>query len=146
MGVGWGHASVTPGYDMKVEIPEDVPIEGRVRNLEGQPVAGATVRVISLFRPKGKDLDDFYQNVKAGNLNKQLMFDHLNTFLGDHLADGKLEKHYPPVTTGKDGTFTLKGIGKERMALLRIEGDRDRGRGRAGHDPTGRGRAKHQSR
>ena len=54
LGVGWGHASVTPGYDMKVEIPEDVPIEGRVRNLEGQPVAGATVRVISLFRPKGK--------------------------------------------------------------------------------------------
>jgi RNA polymerase sigma factor (sigma-70 family) len=124
LAVGWGHASVSPGYDMKVEIPvDDVPIEGLVRNLEGQPVAGATIRVVGLFRPKFRDLDDWYQDVKAGKLNQQLIYDHLNTFQGDELKDGKLDPLYPPVKTAKDGSFTLKGIGRERVALLRIEGE-----------------------
>jgi hypothetical protein len=30
---------------------------------------------------------------------------------------------YPPIASGKDGTFTLKGIGRERVALVRIEGE-----------------------
>lgn len=124
LAVGWGHGSVSPGYDMKLQIPvDDVPIEGRVKNLEGLPVAGATVRVVGLFVPKHGDLDDFYHDVKAGKLNQQLLYDHLITFQGDELKEGRLDPLYPSVKTAKDGSFTFKGIGRERMALMRIEGD-----------------------
>jgi RNA polymerase sigma factor (sigma-70 family) len=124
LAVGWGHGSVSPGYDMKLQIPvDDVPIEGRVKNLEGLPVAGATIRVVGLFDPKRGDLDDFYQDVKAGKLNQQLLYDHLITFQGDELKGGRLDPLYPPVKSGKDGSFTFKGIGRERMALMRIEGE-----------------------
>ena len=44
--VGWGHGSVEPGYKIPISIPAAVAIEGTVKNLEGQPVAGATVRVV----------------------------------------------------------------------------------------------------
>jgi len=109
---------------MKLQIPvDDVPIEGRVKNLEGLPVAGATIRVVGLFVPKHGDLDEFYQDVRAGKLNQQLLYDHLITFQGDELKEGRLDPLYPPVKTGKDGSFTFKGIGRERMALMRIEGE-----------------------
>ncbi|HKB01250.1 MAG TPA: sigma-70 family RNA polymerase sigma factor, partial [Gemmataceae bacterium] len=121
--VGWAHASVEPGYDIPVQLPaDDMPVEGRVRNLEGQPVAGATLRVVGLYRPKGADLAAWYDDVKAGKLDQQLLYNHFINFIGNDLEDGKLNPLYPPVTTGKDGTFTMKGIGKERVARLRIEG------------------------
>src|SRR5262249_42651965 len=56
-------------------------------------------------------------------LTQQLLYDHLINFIGDDLEDGKLNPLYPPATTGKDGTFTMKGLGKERVARLRIEGE-----------------------
>jgi len=122
--VGWGHASVSPGYDIPVQLlADDTPVDGRVRNLEGRPVVGATVRVVGLYRPKGIDVELFYDDVKAGKLSQQLLYDHLINFIGDDVKDGKLNPLYPPVTTGKDGTFTFKGLGKERVTLLRIEGE-----------------------
>jgi hypothetical protein len=121
--VGWAAASVSPGYQIPLQLPaDDVAIEGRVRNLEGKPLVGVALRVVGLYRPKGPDLEAWYDDVKAGKLNQQLLYDHLINFIGDDLEDGKLNPLYPPVTTGKDGTFTLKGIGKERVARLRIEG------------------------
>jgi RNA polymerase sigma factor (sigma-70 family) len=122
--IGWGHASVDPGYDIPVQLlADDVPIEGRIRNLEGQPVADATVRVVGLYRPKNDDLGRWYEDVKDGKLDQYLIYNHLITYEGDDLEDGKLDPLYPRVTTGKDGTFTLKGLGKERVARLRIQGD-----------------------
>jgi RNA polymerase sigma factor (sigma-70 family) len=122
--IGYGHGSVVPGERIPIELSkDDAPIEGRVQNLEGQGVAGATVRVIGLYRPKRADLEAWYGGVKAGKLNQQVIYDHLGAFEGDDLIDGVLNPLYPPVSTGKDGKFTLKGLGRERVALLRIEGD-----------------------
>jgi hypothetical protein len=115
---------VIPGERIDIRIPvDDVPVEGTVQNLEGQPVAGATIRVIGLYRPKGRDLEAWQEDVKAGRLNQQLIYDHLVAFEGDHLIDGVLNPLHPPVTTGKGGTFKLTGLGRERVALVRIEGD-----------------------
>jgi RNA polymerase sigma factor (sigma-70 family) len=121
--VGWGAASGTARDKTPLRIPAEVPIEGTVKNLEGQPVAGVTVRVVGLYFPKGDDLADFADDVKAGKLDQSLIYHHLGAFEGDDLRDGAVNPVFPPVRTGKDGTFTLKGIGRERAALLRIEGD-----------------------
>ena len=102
---------------------DDVAIDGRVQNLEGQAVAGVTVRVIGLYQPKGADLGAWYDDVKDGKLGQQLIYDHLGAFESDELIDGVLNPLYPPLTTGKDGSFKLKGIGRERIALVRIEGE-----------------------
>jgi RNA polymerase sigma factor (sigma-70 family) len=122
--VGYGHCSILQEEKTDVRMPaDDVAIDGRVQNLEGQPVSGATVRVIGLYEPKGADLGAWYDDVKDGKLGQQLIYDHLIAFESDELIDGVLNPLYPPLTTGKDGTFKLKGIGRERVALVRIEGE-----------------------
>jgi RNA polymerase sigma factor (sigma-70 family) len=121
--VGWGHASVEPGYTIPIQFGKSVPIEGTIKNLEGQPVAGVSVRVVGLYVPKAGDLGQFHEDVKNGKLDQSLIYHHLGAFEGDDLRDGALNPLFPPVTTAKDGTFTLKGLGGERIALLRIEGE-----------------------
>jgi RNA polymerase sigma factor (sigma-70 family) len=121
--VGWGHASVEPGYHIPVRIPAAVPIEGTIKNLEGQPVVGVTVRVVGLYFPKEETLDRFAEDVKDGKLDQTLIYRHLSAWEGDDLRDGALNPVFPPVKTAKDGTFTLKELSRERIALLRIEGE-----------------------
>jgi RNA polymerase sigma factor (sigma-70 family) len=120
--VGYGHYSIVPEEKIDVRIPvDDVAVDGRVQNLEGLAVEGATVRLIGLYEPKAADLGAWYDDVKDGKLGQQLIYDHLGAFESDELIDGVLNPLYPPLTTGKDGSFKLKGIGRERVALVRIE-------------------------
>jgi RNA polymerase sigma factor (sigma-70 family) len=73
---------------------DDVPVTGRVLNLEGRPVADAVVRVVHLT--VGGDVHgSLWQSSWAG---------------------------LPDVKTGKDGRFTLSGLGRGRSALLSIVG------------------------
>jgi RNA polymerase sigma factor (sigma-70 family) len=124
LSVGYGHCSILQEEKTEVRIPVDgVAIDGKVQNLEGQPVAGATIRVIGLYEPKAVDLAAWYDHVKDGKLGQQLIYDHLIAFESDELIDGMLNPLYPPLTTGKDGTFKLTGIGRERVALVRIESE-----------------------
>ncbi len=76
-------------------VKDDVPVKGRVLNLEGRPVAGATIRVVRLTI--GKDVhNSLWQSSWAG--------------LAENLK------------TGPDGRFTLTGVGRGRDVLLSIEG------------------------
>jgi RNA polymerase sigma factor (sigma-70 family) len=76
-------------------VKDDVPVKGRVLDLQGKPVAGASVRVIRLSRPS-PDHGWLGQDTWAG-------------YLGT-------------VTTGKDGRFTLTGIGRDRAAVVQVSG------------------------
>ena len=42
-----------------LRLPEDVPINGRVIDLEGKPVTGATIRLESIDTTKSDNLDEF---------------------------------------------------------------------------------------
>jgi RNA polymerase sigma factor (sigma-70 family) len=76
---------------------DDVPVKGRVLDLEGRPVAGAAVRVVRVT--VGKDgFGSLWQPSWAGLS-----------------AD---------VTTDRDGRFALSGVGRGRNVLLSIEGSR----------------------
>jgi RNA polymerase sigma factor (sigma-70 family) len=75
-------------------VRDDVPIKGRVRTLEGKPVVGAGVRLALLQLPGGSN------------------------FLEQDSWDGLPAN----VTTGKDGSFVLTGVGRDRVAVLLLSG------------------------
>jgi protocatechuate 3,4-dioxygenase beta subunit len=95
-------------------VRDDVPIRGRVRDLEGRPVRGVTVRVLRVRAAEGEDLRpwlDLLRSRKEGHALYRL------TQLEPE-ATGLTQ----PVVTGADGRFRLSGVGRERVALLRFEG------------------------
>ncbi len=102
-------------------VKDDLPIRGRILNLEGQPVAGARVRIgDALYIPKKHDLTTWLAAVKAGQKETdRYNVDWLHLI---ELYSTAFDLLIPPATTGRDGRFQIKGIGRERLARLRIEG------------------------
>ncbi len=101
-------------------VRDDVPVTGRLVDLEGRPVAGATVRIESISATPGGNLDPWLEAVAARQPDlynrRHDDFRTLRTPGFDRLPD------MPAVATGPDGRFTVRGIGRERVAELRIEG------------------------
>lgn len=87
---------------------DDVPINGRVLDLEGRPIPGVTVEVGGLQRG---DLKPWIEGRQRGDLPG------LPHRIGPQVLDGPLS-----VTTGNDGRFRLTGFGRERVVLLEIHG------------------------
>src|SRR5262249_26097712 len=77
-------------------VKDDVPVHGRVRDLEGRPVVGAAVRVDHLRFGQGDLWQHLWQTSWAG--------------LPENM------------TTDREGRFTLTGIGRDRQAVLHIAG------------------------
>jgi RNA polymerase sigma factor (sigma-70 family) len=98
---------------------DDVPVQGRILDLQGRPVAGVKVSVADdVAIPKKGDLTDSIEAFKAaGNDANVMVARHLL-----YLWSPAFSALFPPVTTGADGRFEIKGIGRERVVRLRIEG------------------------
>ncbi len=115
-GLGWASAFRKPGTssELTVRLVEDgPPIEGRVIDLEGRPVAGARVKVDRLWYARDGKLSDWLAQAE------------------DRGADGPWQGLYPlPTTTeitiaaitGPDGRFRLAGMGRDRIAVIRVSG------------------------
>jgi RNA polymerase sigma factor (sigma-70 family) len=92
------------------------PIRGRVLNLEGQPLAGVTVRVNAIEATPEEDLTALLKAWKTGP--DQAL----------HLVQGKTLRQpwfagFPKsVSIGTDGRFSLPDAGRERIVVLLIEG------------------------
>lgn len=93
---------------------DEVPIKGRVLDLQGKPVAGVTVRVDGIGVPKKGDLTEFLEDLKGGSGGNDAESNFLTTVEFSHFC--------PPVKTGADGRFQIRGIGGERLAQLTISG------------------------
>jgi RNA polymerase sigma factor (sigma-70 family) len=106
--------------DITIRLVKDVPLTGRVLDLQGKPIAGVAVRVQGLHAPRRGDLAEFVKGLKE----QKELFPPLNNLFG--LTGGWMGRDvgtlFPPVTSGADGRFALHGIGGERVADLRIEG------------------------
>jgi RNA polymerase sigma factor (sigma-70 family) len=101
-------------------VKDDVPIRGRILDLQGKPIAGVRVRVGDMLgMAKKDDLTDFLTALKASKENHETV--NWWTY-GTWLYSPAFDLLFPPVTTGPDGRFEVKGIGRERIAYLRIEG------------------------
>jgi RNA polymerase sigma factor (sigma-70 family) len=115
-GPGWVYNdSAEKLADVTIKLIKDVPIEGRVLDLEGKPVAGVSVRVRSYHLRDG-DLKGWVEALQA----KQEVH-------GPHFSLGSLNPAYQlglarPVVSGADGIFRLTGVGEERVVTLRFEG------------------------
>ena len=90
------------------------PFKGQIVDQEGDPVSGATVKLIGIATPKNDKISTFIESIpkayEARDLEKK------------HLTFSAATAHIPVVKTGEDGWFELKNIGEERMLMLRIDG------------------------
>src|SRR5205823_13771306 len=96
-------------------VKDDVPITGRVLDLQGRPVAAADVRLLALETSSNENLTAYLDDWKAKPAREAL-----------RSADKILLHPYvaglPKVVhTDADGRFRLTGGGRERIARLSIE-------------------------
>ena len=89
-------------------VKDDVPVTGRVLDLEGRPVASATVRAVWADIV---DLKPWQENPKNGDVQRTMG-------LSPAILDGPMS-----VKTDKDGRFRLTGFGRDRVAHLWIRGE-----------------------
>jgi RNA polymerase sigma factor (sigma-70 family) len=122
-GAGWVQIPADgPTDDLTLHlVKDDVPITGQVVDLEGKPVAGATLRLVAIRAAPGDDLAPWVAAVKARKgLRYELPYPYQ-----------MLELEYLPrstaavsgnAVTDSEGRFRLTGIGRNRLALVQLDG------------------------
>ncbi len=98
-------------------VRDDTLVRGRVLDLQGRPVAGATVKVRALKTPHAGKLDAWLRAATTRKDGVRAENENFMTFAPPALADA-----FPPLTTDKDGAFRLAGVGRERVVTLVVEG------------------------
>ncbi|HMC65687.1 MAG TPA: hypothetical protein VKI65_12175, partial [Gemmataceae bacterium] len=95
-------------------VKDDVPITGQIVDLEGKPVAGATLRVLQINAAPGEDLGPWLEAVKGKKgLSLQLEQEYLKEYTIALSAK---------VTTDSQGRFRLTGIGRNRLVRVQLDG------------------------
>jgi RNA polymerase sigma factor (sigma-70 family) len=96
------------------EQAADMPIAGQIVDLEGKPVAGATLRVLEVQMGHRDDLGPWLEAIKARRVR---CFD---------LEQQYLKKHptavLPKATTDAEGRFRLTGIARNRLVIAQLDG------------------------
>ena len=100
-----------------LRLVEDLPVRGRVVDLEGRPVAGAGVKLSDLRTAAGDDLSAWIDGIKAGEL-PWTVYDKARRSI-----DPRLIGLPGLLTTGADGMIELHGMGRERLVQLTFEGE-----------------------
>jgi len=122
-GPAWVAAGDSPiSQDKPLSLArDDVPISGRIVDLEGRPVAGVEIKVDTLWDTQGADAIDRWrrevaQNVPRGDRPRSHYFP----------IHSKLPGNEPAISisaiTDGDGRFRLAGLGRDRLAVLTLSG------------------------
>lgn len=98
-------------------VKDDMPIRGRILDLQGKPVAGAAVRVIGLRLPNKGDLAAFVAGLKASKDGYPV-----ENRLLTQLDNPAITQLFASASTDKAGRFQMKGFGRERIAIIEISG------------------------
>jgi RNA polymerase sigma factor (sigma-70 family) len=93
---------------------DDVPINGEIVDLQGRPIAGATVRVLQISAAPKEDLGPWLEAVKA---KKGLSFELEHQYFTRWTTAMSAK-----VTTDDAGRFRLTGIGRNRLVRVRLDG------------------------
>jgi RNA polymerase sigma factor (sigma-70 family) len=99
-------------------VEDDVPITGQIVDLQGKPVAGATLTVLQINAASQEDLDPWLevaQSKKGSTRGRSL-----------HLEQEYLKRFTiapsSQVTTDAEGRFRLTGIGRNRLVRALLDG------------------------
>ncbi len=121
MAEGYGPAFLEPaGGDAAPVLRlarDDVPIRGRVIDIQGRPVAGATIQLVGILRPNSGTLDEWLDALKKERAAYPAQSRMLRSWSGDDIP-----ALFPAVVADREGRFTLKGVGRERIAALLVDG------------------------
>ncbi len=121
-GLGWTERALRadrPDEQVVTLVQEGPPLEGRIIDLEGRPVADARVEVARIWFDAKGDLPAWIakaRNGAAGNLGQGL----------ENLPMERLASTDRPASiaakAGPDGQFRLTGVGRDRIADLFVSG------------------------
>jgi RNA polymerase sigma factor (sigma-70 family) len=126
-GLGWTEEARPGQPDPRTIklVEEGPPIEGRVLDLEGRPVAGAQVEPLRIFFLENGTMADWVAKARRGDVDSVWQ-----GLIGLYLDPDPVPSRPGPkrrvapitATTGVDGRFKLTGIGRDRIADLYISG------------------------
>jgi RNA polymerase sigma factor (sigma-70 family) len=102
-------------------VKDDLPLTGRVVDLQGKAIAGVSVSVGGLHWPRKGDLTPLLNEMKERKVFYPPLRELTFGLEGTHI-DHFLSNLVRPAVTGPDGRFTIKGLGRERFVTLRLEG------------------------
>ena len=125
-GAAWCDCDPTKSdQQTSLQLVADEPVEGRIVDLEGRPVAGVKAEVVSLTTNRKNDLRAWLASLKSG----------VPTFvIGDEplldAGDGEKPDRYLRAnpnaqwksTTDNDGRFRIAGLGHDRVARIELTG------------------------
>ncbi len=97
-------------------VKDDVPISGRVLDLESQPISGATVSIHRMMKAPGENVWPFF-----GAWSRESGYKRNPRPVGYEEGVMTSLEVITQVKTGADGTFTLAGFGRDRVVVLSIE-------------------------
>jgi RNA polymerase sigma factor (sigma-70 family) len=122
LGVDWAVLRAKESVrDWTLRLPADLPVGGKVVDLEGKPVAGASVRVVELTTSESSNLDEFMKRW-ASDKDKTAFGPAFRLLTEKQLWSAEALRQLPTAKTGPDGTFRLTGIGRDRGLLLGVRG------------------------
>ena len=97
-----------------LQLAEDLPINGRIVDLQGRPLPGITILPRTLRGTVRGDLDPLLAvYVDPKTAAESPARDRIFVDIAGNL---------PPIVTGLDGRFRLEGLGRERLVAAMIEG------------------------
>lgn len=103
-------------------LPDDVPLTGRIVDSDGQPVAGATVKV-TYIAPGGKARMDEWEAAMSGGESDYF---RARSLLGLMTIGSEISELNPEplssAVTDAQGRFQLAGIGHDRLVQLLVSG------------------------
>jgi RNA polymerase sigma factor (sigma-70 family) len=97
-------------------VRDDVPIRGRLIDIQGRAVAGAIVRPTAIKIPFSGDLAETIKELPDGEQAPLVESKRLRHW------SGAVTAFIPEVTTDKDGRFAIAGTGRERMLEVVVAG------------------------
>ncbi|WP_422928773.1 M56 family metallopeptidase [Singulisphaera sp. PoT] len=98
------------GMDQPIRLrPGDIPITGRVVDLEGRPLAGVDVRLGELEFPDPELAPEVIEREDPGRSHRRIPLE------GKHLKPNG-------IVTDADGRFRIEGLGKEVIVNLKLSG------------------------